>query len=91
MPDLGRRNTNSGFAHWAIGNAYVNKGMYQEAIAAYQKAIPLSGDSPDEPASLGYACLLSTSDAAEVQLGGDLRGRSNLSKIPPTLIAMVDA
>ena len=41
---------NSGFAHWTLGNAYVNKGMYEEAIAEYQKSIPLSGDSPDEPA-----------------------------------------
>ena len=51
--------TQTGLAHWTLGNAFLNKGMYQEAIAEYQRAIPLSGDSPDEPASLAYAYALS--------------------------------
>ena len=35
------------------------KGAYEPAIEALQKSIPLSGDSPDEPASLGLAYALS--------------------------------
>lgn len=82
---------NSGFAHWAIGNAYVNKGMYKEAIAEYQKAIPLSGDSPDEPASLGYAYALSGRRQEAFQIIDDLKQQSKRSYISPTLIAVVYA
>ena len=49
---------NLGFAHWLIGLAYTYKGSYEPAILALQKSIPLSGDSPDEPASLGHAYAL---------------------------------
>jgi TolB-like protein/Tfp pilus assembly protein PilF/predicted Ser/Thr protein kinase len=38
-----------------LGNAYMANGMYQEAIAAYQKARSLSGASPAEVAALGRA------------------------------------
>ena len=44
---------NSGLAHWAIGNAYINMRRYKEAVEEYERAIPLSGESPDEVASLG--------------------------------------
>ncbi|MBZ5516493.1 MAG: protein kinase [Acidobacteriia bacterium] len=42
-------------AYGSLGEAYVAKGMYQEAIAAYQKARSLSGASPAEVAALGQA------------------------------------
>jgi len=51
-PDLG-------FAHWLLGLAYMYKGSYEPAILALQKSIPLSGDSPDEAASLAQAYALS--------------------------------
>ncbi|MBS1787084.1 MAG: tetratricopeptide repeat protein, partial [Acidobacteria bacterium] len=50
---------NLGFAYWLLGLAYMQKGMYEPAIVALQKSIPLSGDSPDEPASLACAYALS--------------------------------
>jgi serine/threonine-protein kinase len=50
---------NLGFAHWLLGLAYMYKGMYEPAILALQKSIPLSGGSPDEAASLAHAYVLS--------------------------------
>jgi tetratricopeptide (TPR) repeat protein len=50
---------NLGFAHWLIGLIYTYKGSYEPAILALQKSIPLSADSPDEPASLAPAYALS--------------------------------
>jgi len=32
-------------AYWELGNAYQQKQMYEQTIAAYQRAIELSGDS----------------------------------------------
>jgi tetratricopeptide (TPR) repeat protein len=65
--------------------------MYKEAITEYQKAIPLSGDSPDEPASLGYAYALSGKRQEAFQIIDDLKQRSKRSYISPTLIAIVYA
>jgi tetratricopeptide (TPR) repeat protein len=50
---------NLGFAHWLLGLGHMYKGSYEQAIPALQKSIPLSGDSPDEPASLAQAYALS--------------------------------
>jgi TolB-like protein/DNA-binding winged helix-turn-helix (wHTH) protein/Tfp pilus assembly protein PilF len=41
--------------YWCLVAVYEAKGMYQEAIAAYQKAESLSGASPAEVAALGQA------------------------------------
>ena len=82
---------NSGFAHWALGNVYVNKGMYEEAIAEYKVAIPLSGDSPDELASLGYAYALSGRRREARAVLGELKGRSRRRYISPTVIAFLHA
>ena len=46
---------NLGFAHWLVGLAYMYMGSYEPAIEAFKRSIPLSGDSPDEPASLARA------------------------------------
>ena len=45
---------NAGFVFWILGNIQVQQGNLDEAIALYERSIPLSGDSPDEPASLAY-------------------------------------
>jgi tetratricopeptide (TPR) repeat protein len=80
---------NSGFAHWAIGNVYVHKGMYAEAVSEYQKAIPLSGDSPDEPAMLAYAYALSGKKQEARQIIDELEARSKRNHIAPTIIAVI--
>ena len=64
---------NLGFAHWLLGLAYLHKaylykGSYEPAILELQKSVPLSGDSPDEPATLAQAYALSgrTNEARKI-------------------------
>ena len=82
---------NSGFVHWALGNAYVQKGMYKEAIAEYQKAIPLSGDSPDELASLGYTYALSGKQREAKAVIDQLKEQSKRRYVSPTIIGFIHA
>jgi TolB-like protein/DNA-binding winged helix-turn-helix (wHTH) protein/Tfp pilus assembly protein PilF len=42
-------------AYGTMGHAYAAKGMYSEALAAYEKYSALSGGSPGSAAFLGYA------------------------------------
>lgn len=82
-------NPNSGFLYWVTGNVHVQKGMYGPAIAAYQKAIPLSGDSPDEPASLAFAYALSGNRTEATRLAIDLELRSKKTYVSPASIAVI--
>ena len=67
---------NLGFAHWLLGLAYMYKGMYEPAILALQKSIPLSGDSPDEAASLAHAYALSGKRGEALKILKELKQRS---------------
>jgi len=46
---------NFGFAHWHSGMNYIQKGMYDEAIESFRKAINLTGAAPTFIAYLGHA------------------------------------
>jgi tetratricopeptide (TPR) repeat protein len=46
---------NFAVAHWHLGLAYEQKGMFDDAIAEFQKASTLSGSSPLMKAALGHA------------------------------------
>jgi DNA-binding winged helix-turn-helix (wHTH) protein/tetratricopeptide (TPR) repeat protein len=46
-------------AHFRLGQAYTQKGMYSEAIVEFQRAIPLIGDDPEAVAALAYVYALS--------------------------------
>jgi TolB-like protein/Flp pilus assembly protein TadD len=46
-------------AHFRLGQAYTQKGMYEEAIAEFQRAIPLIGDDPEAIAALAHVYALS--------------------------------
>ena len=82
---------NAGFVQWMIGNIYLNKGMLNEAIAQYEKSIPLSGDSPDERASLAYAYALAGREADARRILDDLKQRSKRQFISPCVLAIVHA
>ena len=82
---------NLGFAHWLLGCAYLWKGMPEPAILAFQKSIPLSGDSPDELASLGLAYALSGKSAEARKILEELRQRSKRKYLSPTVIAGLHA
>ena len=78
---------NSGFANWSLGNVYVHKRMYDEAITQYKKAIPLSGTSPDEPSTLAYAYAKSGKRKQALETIEELKKRSERSYVSSTLIA----
>lgn len=80
---------NSGFAYWALGRAYTEKGMYPEAIIAFKKSIPLSGTSPDELASLGCAYARSGRKADARKIVEDLKEQSKRKYIAPSVIAEI--
>jgi tetratricopeptide (TPR) repeat protein len=61
--------------------------MYAEAISAFQKSIPLSGDSPDEPASLGCVYARSGRRAEALKILDDLKEQSKQKYIAPSIIA----
>jgi serine/threonine-protein kinase len=62
--------------HWALGLAYEQKGMYEEAVGAARRAVALSGGSVLLKSNLGRACaLLGRTDEAravlaELEAGG---------------------
>src|SRR6266536_4503543 len=82
---------NFGFGHWALGRAYAEKGMYEQAIASFQKAILLSGDSPDEPAELGRAYARSGRKTEARKIADDLKEQSKRRYIAPCVIASLYA
>ena len=79
---------NSGLAHWSLGNALLQAHRIDESIAEYQKSIPLSGDSPDEPASLAYAFAVAGKSIEAHGLVDNLGKRGN-TFVPRSLIASV--
>src|SRR5262249_17332148 len=78
---------NLGFAYWLLGLAYMQKGMYEPAIVALQKSIPLSGDSPDEPASLARAYALSGKTGEARKILEELEQQAKHKYISPTGLA----
>src|SRR5262249_48597123 len=65
--------------------------MYEEAIESLKKSIPLSGDSPDEPAELGRAYALSGRKAEAHKIVDDLTQESRKRYIAPSVIASIHA
>ena len=80
---------NLGFAHWLLGLTYIYKGSYEPAILALQKSIPLSGDSPDERASLAHAYALSGRRAEARKILEELKQQAKSKYISPGTIADV--
>lgn len=78
---------NLGFAHWLLGLAYMDKGSYEPAILALQESIPLSGDSPDEPASLAHAYALSGKRTEARKILEELKQQAKRRYISPGTIA----
>ena len=78
---------NLGFAHWLLGLAYMYKGSYEPAILALQKSIPLSADSPDEPATLAHAYALSGKRTEARKILEELKLQAKRSYISPGTMA----
>jgi tetratricopeptide (TPR) repeat protein len=78
---------NLGFAYWLIGLAHTYKGSYEQAIPALQKSIVLSGDSPDEPASLAHAYALSGKKTEARKILEELNNQAKHRYISPGTLA----
>jgi tetratricopeptide (TPR) repeat protein len=80
---------NLGFAHWVLGLASMEKGLYEPAAQSFQKSIALSGDSPDETASLGHDYARSGRRAEARKILDRLLQRSKGAYVSPAQIAML--
>jgi eukaryotic-like serine/threonine-protein kinase len=78
-------------AYDCVGVSYLAQGMYEEAIAASQKATSLSEDDPPRLVGLGkaYAMADRTSDAEKVL--DDLRQQTAARYVPPYFFAVIYA
>jgi TolB-like protein/DNA-binding winged helix-turn-helix (wHTH) protein/Flp pilus assembly protein TadD len=76
-------------AYTGLGRAYALKGMYREAIAAYQKARDLSGEAPNVLSGLGYTYGICDKRAEAVRILGELKGLSKHKYVSPYYIAKV--
>lgn len=63
-------------AHYVLGQVFVQKHMYQEAVAELQKAIELSEGSTAFKANLAYAHAVSGRRNEAVKILNDLKNRS---------------
>jgi tetratricopeptide (TPR) repeat protein len=66
---------NFAIAHYELGQAFVQKRSYNEAIAEFQKAIELSGGSIPSTSNLAYAYAVSNKSTEAVKILNDLKSR----------------
>jgi tetratricopeptide (TPR) repeat protein len=77
-------NPNYFLAHLQLGHAYLGKLMIKEAIREYNKAVDLSGGTPDVVSRLAYAYYeIGKKEQAE-KLIDSLKKRSKKEYVPPT-------
>jgi tetratricopeptide (TPR) repeat protein len=76
-------------AHWMLGQAYRQKGMYDEAIAEFQKAVALSGGEPIQVAVLGHGYAVAGNRAEAQKILNDLKELSKRRYFPPYFIALI--
>jgi len=79
---------NFALAHQRLGSAYVQKGMFEEAVAAFQKAVGVAG-VPWQMASLGYVYALSGKTDEARKVLAELRDLAGQRYVPPCHIAGV--
>ena len=74
-----------------LGRAYRLKGMYPDAIAAYQKARDLSGGDPTDGGlmGLGYTYAVWGERAEALKILGELKAQSKRRYVSPSSIAMI--
>ena len=82
---------NFALAHNQLAQAYLQKHMYDEAVAELKTAVQLSGGAPAFIANLARAYVASGKRNEAVKLLGDLKKRSNPTYSNAAEIAMIYA
>jgi serine/threonine-protein kinase len=77
------------FAHYALGDACVQRGQYDRAFAEYEKAIELGGRSVNHIAALGYAYGRSGNRDKAEELLGELTVQAAQTYVSPMWIALI--
>ncbi len=78
-------------SHLWIGEAYVEKGMHEEAIAEIRKAVALSEGNTRALATLGHAYAVSGRRSEALKVLNELKARSKQSYVSPYFIALIYA
>ena len=78
-------------AHWYLGLAYEQRGMFAEAIEEFQKAVALSQRNPTYLASLGHGYAMAGQGAEARKLLQELRELSKQRYVLPYCFAVIHA
>ena len=78
-------------AYDCLGASYLAKGMYEEAIAAAQRASTLSGDDPARLVGLARAYALADRKADALAVLAQLRAQAKSRYVPPYFFAVIYA
>ena len=70
-------------AHHCLADSYINKSMYKEAIAEFQKALDLSKDNLTYVALLGNAYALAGRRGDAIKILNELKARSKREFVSP--------
>jgi tetratricopeptide (TPR) repeat protein len=76
-------------AYTSAGRAYLQKGMYAEAIEAFEKGLSLAGDVPSIFGALGQAYALSGDATRASQVLQKLESLASLRPVPATCFALI--
>ncbi|HYY72306.1 MAG TPA: tetratricopeptide repeat protein [Candidatus Bathyarchaeia archaeon] len=74
---------------WGLGLCYEQKGMYEEAITQFQKAIAVAGRGPNGLASIGHAYGLAGQRSEARKILVELEARSKKTYVSSYQIALV--
>jgi tetratricopeptide (TPR) repeat protein len=75
--------------HLYLGEAYVQKEKYEEAIAEFQEAITLSGRLQENMGDLGYCYAVSGRKAEAMKVVSELKEQSKQKYVSPYHIALI--
>ncbi len=78
-------------AHYWVGMAFVQKGMYAEAIGALLAALHLIEGNPGAAAALAHAYAVSGREAEARKLLAELRGQMQRRYIDPYFVGVIHA
>src|SRR2546425_5986964 len=79
------------WSHYYLGQAYEQIGRYEEAIAQFKKAIPLSKGNPEATAALGHAYAVSGQEGEAQKVLEELREYSKHQYVSPDNQALIYA